>query len=135
MPRRKTYKATSPIKHLYKMERLLYGEPSKETALALAQASNQEWAMKFGKLRDAYRQLKEFLKAEHPEVPVGQYAFYRSFLLRALARIPNGEPPEYIIESFRIKCGLDEGVMWDILEFFNLASRKNETQTVTKSTT
>lgn len=135
MARRKSYKATSPVKHLYKMERLLYGKPSEETALALARASNQEWAMKFGKLRDAYRQMKEFLKASHPEVPVGQYGLYRSFLLRALARIPNGEDPETIVEAFRVKCGLDTGVMWDILEFFNLASRKNEEEVASKSNT
>jgi len=131
MPRKRKYTATSALRHQYKMERVLLGKPSEETSVALARAINSEWSQAFGNIREAYRKLKEYLGKKHPDVPVGLYAFYRSFLLKAMKNIPIGASPDALIEEFRKKCGLDPTVMADVLEYFGLITEKTEEETVT----
>jgi hypothetical protein len=131
MPRKRKYTATSSLRHQLKMERVFLGRPSEETAIATARAVSAEWSQAFGNYREVYRKLKEYLGRAHPEVPPGLYGFYRSFLFKALANVPEGTSPDSIIDDFIKKCGLDAGVMRDVLEQFGVHIERSEEEVVT----
>jgi hypothetical protein len=131
MPRKRKYTATSALRHQLKMERVLLGRPSEETALAAARAINAEWSQAYGNYREVYRKLKEYLGKAHPDVPSGLYGLYRSFLFKALANVPKGASPDAIIDEFAKKCRLDVAVMRDVLEQFGMHIERSEEELVT----
>jgi len=131
MARKRKYTASSSARHKLKMERIFSAGVSPETAREVASAVNSEWANAFGTIREAYRKMKEYLGKAHPEVPIGLYGLYRSFVLKAMKHIPTGASPDSLIDEFVKKCGLDAGVMSDLLQYFGLAIEKAQEETVT----
>jgi hypothetical protein len=130
MPRKRKYTGSSALRHRLKMERVLLGHPTESTGSAAAAAINAEWEFAFGDFKEAYAKLKGWLSSKHPDVPKGQYAFYRSFLFRAKRLIPIGYSPESIVDAFITSCGLREDVCWDILEYFGLATKRETEEAV-----
>jgi hypothetical protein len=130
MPRKRKYTGSSALRHKLKMERVLLGRPTEPTAAAAATAINAEWEFAFGPFKDDYARLKAWLSSKYPDVPRGQYAFYRSFLFRSKRLIPMGYDPAAIIDAFGVSCGLREDVCWDILEQFGLATKRETEEAV-----
>jgi len=132
MPKRRDYRPSSPWRHQAKMERLILGKVTEETGIAMARSITTEWTRRYGDFNEAYRKMRQFLLSKHPDFPKGQLGLYRSFLFKALKEIPAGADPEALVDEFKVKCGLDPSIMYEILEYFGLYKREAEEEVVTK---
>jgi len=109
MAKRRTYSATSPIRHRMKMYRLVAGNVSPELAMEFADMVNVEWASGYGTYKDLWRRFK----AMGIKIPPGLRGIVRSGLFRCYKMVhtdgrdaletclrlyanKSGLPPEYI---------------------------------------
>ena len=127
MPRKKVFKSTSPLRYANKMHRVMTGEPHPHYSQLLSSAMQAEWMSGYGKYKDIYPIIKPIL-ADH-RVPPAQYALYRAFAFELYNKVilTKKYSVDDIIDSWRLKGGLDETVMRDIADRLGVETPPEQT--------
>jgi len=104
MAKRRTYSATSPIRHRMKMYRLVAGNISPELAIEFADMVNVEWASKYGTYRDLWLRFK----ATGIKIPPGLRGIVRSGLFKCIkmAQTDGEEGLKTCLRLYAAKSGL-----------------------------
>jgi len=139
MTKSKEYRQTTTPRYRLKIYRQMAGQTDPELVKEFANSVEAEWNEKFGKYREAYEWLKQFLgnpqNTGGKTVPKALYGLYRSFLFKAMKRVPAGDDPQTIIDYFEEHAGLDSNVMWEILQKKNIAQKPDQSaQSTTRAT-
>ncbi|PMQ00719.1 MAG: hypothetical protein CBR30_09690 [Dictyoglomus sp. NZ13-RE01] len=129
MARKRVFNMATPVKMQGKLERLLIGRISEETALTLARLGASQWNESFGVYKRLYEQMKTILQKQFPDVPHGQYGLYRSFMLKAYKSIPKGADPEALISDYVKITGVREDVLRYLLDYFGLITERSGEET------
>jgi len=104
MAKRRTYSATSPIRHRMKMYRLVAGNVSPELATEFADMVNVEWASKYGTYRDLWLRFK----AMGIKIPPGLRGLVRSGIFKCIKMVQTDgvEALETCLRLYARKSGL-----------------------------
>jgi len=123
---------TSSPRYRLKMYRLFAGQVEPQLALEVSDMALAKWNEEYGRFHNAYKQMKDYILRNHPNVPVALLGLYRSFLFKAMKEIPNGADPEELINEFQKKAGLDPVIMREILALPALQNSKPESEVTPK---
>jgi len=139
MTKSKEYRQTSTPRYRLKMYRQMVGQVDPALAMEFTNSVEAQWNAKFGRFRESYEWLRQFLdnpnNTDGKVVPKAQYGLYRSFLFKAMKRVPAGDDPQTIIDYFEEHAGLDADVMWAILQKRNIAKKPDQSaQSTTRAT-
>jgi len=125
MAKRRTYSATSPIRHRMKMYRLVAGNVSPELAIEFADMVNVEWASKYGVYRDMWKRAEKLFQ----EVPPGLRGLIRSGIFKCFKQVTtDGE--EYLDEClsrYQAKTQLPPDIIDDMKRFIKSEIQRRET--------
>ena len=120
MVKTKRYSKTSVPRYAGKVYEVLKARLGEEYAKQAAAEVQSRWEDGFIPYHSLYVILRTFLEKRHPEIPVGMYGLYRSFLYYAWKEINTGTPYTAVLDRFEHKLGLSRTVMMDILNEFGL---------------